>query len=239
MKLKDKIKIMILGYRATSSSYIEHLRKVGVMVGDDVTIFRPYNTSIDTQNPHMLRIGNHVMITGPVTILTHDYSWSVLKKKYGEVIGNQKETILEDNIFVGWGATILAGSYIGPNSIIGAGAVVSGKLDGNAVYVGNPARKIMCIEEYYEKRKRKQLDEAVNYVKCYKERFGLNPSIDKLDEYFYLFFDPLDDEQKKIFNYKLNLLGNYNESLQAAVGGAMFKSYDEFIKYCETDDGEQ
>ena len=175
------------------------------------------------------------MITGPVTILTHDYSWSVLKRKYGEILGNQQETVLEDNIFIGWGATILAGSHIGANSIIGAGSIVSGKLEGNAVYAGNPAHKIMSIEDYYEKRKKKQLVEAVNYVKCYKERFVCNPPMDKLDEYFYLFFDPQNEEQRKVFDFKLNLMGNYNESLQAALGGAMFKSYEEFIDYCESD----
>ena len=143
MRWKDKIKSAILGYRATSASYIDHLKKIGVEVGSDVEIFRP----------HLLKIGNHVTITGPVTILTHDYSWSDLKRKYGEILGNQQETVLEDNIFIGWGATILAGSYIGSNSIIGAGSIVSGNLEGNAVYAGNPARKIMSIEDYYEKRK--------------------------------------------------------------------------------------
>lgn len=234
MGWKDKIKVSLLGYRATSASYIEHLKRIGVKVGDDVVLFRPMNTTIDTQNPHLLKIGNHVMITGPVTILTHDYSWSVLKRKYGEILGNQQETVLEDNIFIGWGATILAGSHIGPNSIIGAGSIVSGNLEGNAVYAGNPARKIMSIEDYYEKRKKKQLSEAVNYVKCYKERFGCNPPIQKLDEYFYLFFDPADEKQRNIFDFKLNLIGNYDESLRAAIGGAMFKSYEEFIEYCDS-----
>lgn len=235
MGWKDKIKIAVFGYRATSISYIEHLKKIGVRVGNDVILFRPMNTTIDIQNPHLLKIGSHVMITGPVTIFTHDYSWSVLKKKYGEILGNQQETVIEDNIFIGWGATILAGSHIGSNSIIGAGSIVSGKLEGNAVYAGNPARKIMSIEDYYEKRKKKQLAEAVNYVKCYKECFGCNPSIDKLDEYFYLFFYPENKEQRKIFDFKLNLLENYSESLQAAKReGTMFKSYGEFIDYCES-----
>ena len=86
MAWKDKIKIAVFGYRATSISYIEHLKKIGVRVGNDVILFRPMNTTIDIQNPHLLKIGSHVMITGPVTILTHDYSWSVLKKKYGEIL---------------------------------------------------------------------------------------------------------------------------------------------------------
>ena len=235
MRLKDKIKVFVLGYRATSNSYIKHLKKIGVRVGNDVVLFRPMNTTIDTQNPHLLKIGNHVMITGPVTILTHDYSWSVLKRKYGEIIGNQQETVLEDNIFIGWGATILAGSHIGPNSIIGAGSIVSGNLEGNAVYAGSPAHKIMSIEDYYKKRKKKQLTEAVNYVKCYKECFGCNPPINKLNEYFYLFFDLIDSEQKEIFNSKLNLMENYDVSLQTAMKGTKFKSYQEFIEYCNNE----
>ena len=160
-----------------------------------------------------------------------------INKKYGEILGNQQETVIEDNIFIGWGATILAGSHIGSNSIIGAGSIVSGKLEGNAVYAGNPAHKIMSIEDYYEKRKKKQLAEAVNYVKCYKECFGCNTQMDKMDEYFYLFFNPENGEQREIFNFKLGLMGNYEETIQRAeICEPMFSSYNEFIQYCENQD---
>lgn len=234
MKLKNKIKVKILGYRATSESYIAHLRKIGVKIGEDVILYRPLNTTIDIQNPHLLEIGSHVMITGPVTILTHDYSWSVLKRAYGEILGNQKYTVFKDNIFIGWGATILAGSYVGENSIIGAGSVVSGYLEGNAVYAGNPVRKIMSLDEFYHKRKAKQLDEAVEYVKKYKERFGCVPPVEKLDEYFFLFFNPKEESQRKLFDYKLGLMGNYEETIRRAEhNNPMFYSYDEFIKYCD------
>ena len=238
MSLKDRIKILVFGHRATSDSYIKYLKKIGVKIGKDVVLFRPMNTTIDTQNPHLLKIGNHVMITGPVTILTHDYSWSVLKRKYGMILENQQQTILEDNIFVGWGATILAGSYIGSNTIIGAGSVVSGKLEGNAVYAGSPAHKIMSIDDYYKKRKEKQLMEAVEYVKCYKNCYGCNPPMNELDEYFYLFFDPTSEYQKDVYKVKLNLMENYNESIKVVSGRAMFKSYNEFISYCESDKSE-
>lgn len=107
MLFKDKLKTLILGYKATSNSYILHLKKIGCSIGDDVVLFRPYNTTIDTQNPHLLSIGSHVMITGPTTILTHDYSWSVLKRKYGVILGNQKQTIIGNNVFIGWGGNDL------------------------------------------------------------------------------------------------------------------------------------
>lgn len=148
MSLKNKIKYLILGYRATAETYIKYLRSKGVKVGENVKIFRPFNTTIDVQNPHLLTIGNDVQITGPVTILTHDYSWSVLKKKYGIIYGNQRKTVIGNNVFIGWGATILGGSHIGDNVIIGANSVVSGNVDSNSVYAGNPARKLMTLEEY-------------------------------------------------------------------------------------------
>lgn len=134
MNIKEKIREGILGYRASSESYIRHLRKIGVSIGDDVVLFRPYNTTIDMQNPHLLTIGSHVMVTGPVTILTHDYGWSVLKRKYGEILGNQKPVNIGDNVFLGWGCTILAGTTIGSNTIVGANSVCSGRIEGDSVY---------------------------------------------------------------------------------------------------------
>lgn len=140
--MKNLLKRILFGYKATSESYIAHLRKMGMSIGEDVILFRPFNTTIDEKNPHMISIGSHVMITGPVTILSHDYSWSVLKGKYGDILGNQRRTIIGDNVFIGWGATILGGSFIGDNVVIGAGSVVSGIIDSDSVYAGNPAKKL-------------------------------------------------------------------------------------------------
>lgn len=233
MGLKDILKERIIGYRVTSKSYIEHLKKIGVKVGEDVILFRPMNTTIDIQNPHLLEIGNHVMMTGAVTILTHDYSWSVLKRKYGIILGNQRKTVIEDNVFIGWGSTILVGSHIGENSIIGANSVVSGLVESNSVYAGNPARKIMTLDEYYKKRLVKQLAEAVDYVKNYKERFGKEPELAQMDEYFFLFFDPNNQEQRETFNKKLNLLDNYKETIaQAKQRKPLFSTFEEFLQYC-------
>lgn len=46
------------------------------------------------------------------------------------------------NVWVGGGAIILPGVSIGENSVIGAGAVVTGDIPANCVAVGNPARVI-------------------------------------------------------------------------------------------------
>lgn len=197
-----------------SDSYIDYLKNLGVKIGKGVEIYRPFNTTIDIQNPHMLRIGNNVQMTGPVTILTHDYSWSVIKAVYGEILGNQQETVIGDNV------------------IIGANAVASGNVDSNSVYAGNPARKIMSLEEFKNKRMKSQLDEAVKYVLSYEERFGKYPEESKLDEYFFLFKQNGHDLIPE-FERKMNLMGNYDMSLKALENNSsLFNNYSELIEYC-------
>lgn len=69
-------------------------------------------------------------------------------------MGDQRKTVIGSNVFIGWGATILAGKRIGDNTIIGANSVVSGIIEGDSVYAGNPAQKIMSLDDYYQKRKK-------------------------------------------------------------------------------------
>ncbi|MBR2280849.1 MAG: acyltransferase [Ruminococcus sp.] len=233
MSIKDKLRNKILGYRATSDGYIKKLRELGASIGEDVVLYRPYNTTIDVQNPHLITIGNHVMITGPATILTHDYSWSVLKAKYGYITGNQKPVKIGNNVFIGWGATILSGTTVGDNTVIGANSVVSGYLEPDSVYAGNPARRIMSIDEYYKKRLSRQLDEAYVFMLEFKKRNGRYPERKEMNEYFFLFTDSAENlpyEYKK----QMELMGTYEKSVDLLNNNnPEFKSYDEFIKYCE------
>lgn len=234
MSIVNKFKIKLLGYRATSESYLKELKEKGADIGEDVFLYRPYNTTIDIQNPCLLSIGNHVMITGPVTILTHDYSWSVLKRKYGYIAGNQKKVKIGNNIFIGWGATILAGSTIGDNTIIGANSVVHGNLEGNAVYAGNPAKYLMSLDEYYHKRLDSQLDEAFSVVLEYKKTTGDFPPEEILNEYFFLFMDGDDNDLLEVYDSQLRLMGNYEESLEVLKSGKpVFSGYECFLEYCE------
>lgn len=233
MNIKKAIRRLILGYKSSSESYIEHLRKAGAEIGEDVTIYRPFNTTIDPTSPHLLSIGSHVVITGPVTILTHDYSWSVLKRKYGFIVGNQRKTHIGDNVFIGWGATILGGTEIGDNVIIGAGSVVSGKIDSDSVYAGNPARKIMTLEEFYIKRKNAQLSEAKTFVSEYRKRNGRDPEAAELDEYFFLFSN---DMHNMRYDSQLSLTGNYAESSRLyEEHKPEFSDYADFLQYCDTE----
>ncbi|MFP4311096.1 MAG: sugar O-acetyltransferase [Nitriliruptoraceae bacterium] len=54
---------------------------------------------------------------------------------------------IEDNVWIGGGAIVLAGVTIGRNTVVGAGAIVTRDLPANVVAVGNPARVLRSIEE--------------------------------------------------------------------------------------------
>lgn len=227
-------KRLVQGYRATSESYVAHLKKIGVAVGKDCVIFSPGRTNIETLNPHLLTIGDHVAMTGPVTILTHDYSVGVTKIwTHGEVLGSQKPVTIGNNVFLGWGCTVLAGTTIGDNCVIGAGSVVSGRVEGNSIWGGVPSKKICSLEHYYERRKAKQVEEAITIYGCYKRRFNAVPPKEVFHEYFYLFTSSSDD-LCGMFLRKLEDRGNVDECLAWINSHTpKFNSYEDFCEYAE------
>ena len=142
----------------------------GFDIGKGTIFYSPNTIIIDRERPWLLKIGEYCKITSGCIILTHDYSRSVLRRKYGEIIGEAGETIIGNNVFIGMNSIILMGSKIGNNTIIGAGSVVSGKFPDNVVIAGNPAKVIRTLDQHYEKRKSKTLDEAIIYYKTYKNK---------------------------------------------------------------------
>ena len=65
-------------------------------------------------------------------IRDQDYNW----KGLGVL------TIIEDDVWVGFGSIIMSGVRIGRGSIIAAGSVVTKNVEPFSIYAGNPARKI-------------------------------------------------------------------------------------------------
>ena len=59
--------------------------------------------------------------------------------------------IIGNNCFIGARVTLLPGTQVGDNVIIGAGAVVKGTIPANSIVVGNPANIIGHTEEYGRK----------------------------------------------------------------------------------------
>ena len=133
---------------------------------------------IDCTSPFLLKIGDNVVMTGPVTILTHDYSSVVCGRIHPEderAIAAMHPVTIGNNVFIGWGATVLPGTTIGDNVIIGAQAVVKGRIEANSVYAGNPAKRITSVEEFYQRRLQNQKTEAYRIYEAYVEKFESTP----------------------------------------------------------------
>ena len=79
---------------------------MGAEIGENVRIFTPSQTHIDVQALHLLHIGSNVVITGPVTVLTHDYSSFVCMRRFPErkrAVAAMRPVIIGNNVFIGWG----------------------------------------------------------------------------------------------------------------------------------------
>lgn len=232
MSLKSFIKRLIFREKADGATYLNYLRKRGAVIGEGTVLFSgPQHCHIDSQNPYLLAIGDNVQITHGVIMLTHDYSWSVIKGKYGEVCGAQAPLTVGNNVFIGNNAILLPGTVIGDNVVIGAGSVVKGVIPSDVVIGGVPARVICSIDEFRSKRRERQLDEAVDVYRCYYQRNGLRPHPSLFREYFWLFTSP-DTPLIAEFS-KVNCLGSSSITVECfSEWSPVFSSYEEFELYC-------
>ena len=102
-------------------------------------------------------IGDNCVISRGCTILIHDFSIEAGLRAIGK--GNSdnearfiKNVILEENVFVGANCTILPGTVIHKNCIIGAGSVVKGEIPENSIAFGNPIKIYTKVDEWVLKK---------------------------------------------------------------------------------------
>ena len=90
-----------------------------------------------------VKIGNNVMIARECVFLGKSHNFNDLDLPMNEQgIKNYKQTIVEDNVWIGIRAIIMPGVKIKKGSIIGAGSLLNTDTVLNGVYAGIPARLI-------------------------------------------------------------------------------------------------
>jgi acetyltransferase-like isoleucine patch superfamily enzyme len=113
----------------------------------------------DGKDYSLISIGANTTISKHVEILTHDYSISKAMLAMGEQEKGGfflKNISIGENCFIGANVILLPGTIIENNVIIGAGSVVKGKIPENSIVIGNPAKIVDQVSEFYRRHVNRQ-----------------------------------------------------------------------------------
>lgn len=91
-------------------------------------------------NSKTIEIGKDCMLSENIDIWNTDSHQ--ITDTQGSVLNLNKNIKIGNHVWIGKNASILKGVTVGSNSVIGMSSVVTGDIEDNCIYVGNPARKV-------------------------------------------------------------------------------------------------
>jgi len=144
---------------------------VGLQVGSNVTLWRTalsteengmiiigdysYITNASLVCSEKILIGKRVFMAGGVTVADSDFhplnpaarlqdtiALSTIGNNTRRPLIKSKPVIIEDDVWIGFNATILKGVSIGTGAIVSPGAVVVDDVPANTTVAGNPAKPV-------------------------------------------------------------------------------------------------
>ncbi|MDB5157654.1 MAG: hypothetical protein JWR50_2361 [Mucilaginibacter sp.] len=119
----------------------------GISIGDNFYIGKYSIIECDAQ------IGDNVIIANNAALIgryDHHYQQIGVSIRFGLHIGDPEYdwlganqiTIIEEDVWIGFGSIVLSGVTIGKGSIIAAGSLVTKDIEAYSIYGGHPAKKI-------------------------------------------------------------------------------------------------
>lgn len=180
-------KVKQLYYLRSSERFISHLRNCGCVVGDGTIIQSPKTVTIDCSRPSLVSIGKNCFINNDFHLYTHDWVSHVFIHSGRDFINSSGRVTIGNNVAFARNVTILKGVTIGDNCFIGINSVVSKDIPANSIACGCPAKMIMSLDDYYQKRLNLCEEEAFDYARSIQERFERNPIPSDFWEEFPLF----------------------------------------------------
>ncbi|MER8500411.1 acyltransferase [Mesorhizobium sp. M0204] len=140
------------------SAFAWYLKRIGIdLIGKPRYISG--SAYFDGADYRKIHLGDNITISREVMFLTHDYSITTALASTGTIIprGSGEMYILDDivvgkNCFIGARASILPGTRIGDNVVVGAGSLVRGTIADGCIVAGNPAKAIAFTREWVEKK---------------------------------------------------------------------------------------
>lgn len=109
------------------------------------------------QSAKCIHIGSRVLIAHDVNIMDNnshpldsterhrDFARFLLNGLADKIDLSERKIVIEDDVWIGFGATILKGVTIGRGAIIGADTVITKNVAPYSVMVGNPARFVKSV----------------------------------------------------------------------------------------------
>jgi len=153
VKMRDFYLIHIKWKRFTFGSNFHAGRNVEIWAKDTVVIGNNCYIGRNSQIECNITIGKDVLIGNNVAFIgRYDHNYQEIGKpiRFSSQIRDSdytwKEinsiTIVEDDVWIGYGSIILSGVTIQQGSIVGAGSVVTKNIEAYSIYAGSPAKKI-------------------------------------------------------------------------------------------------
>ncbi len=137
------------------------LREVFGRIGKDFVIEAPFhcdygfniaigdhfyaNVNLVVLDCAPVTIGNHVFIAPHVGLCTAGHPLDAERRNRG--LEYAFPIVIEDDVWIGGGVSVMPGVTIGRGSVIGAGAVVTRDVPPMSLVVGNPGRVLRQITE--------------------------------------------------------------------------------------------
>jgi len=142
--------------KVSQSLYVAFLLKILTRMGvvlEGRPLWVSPNVYLDCKGG-TISLGDRVVISKNVSILTHDFSFDRFYEATHGVSNfefvRKADVRIGNNVFIGLGAIILPGISIGSGSIVGAGAVVTKDVGDLQIVAGNPARLIGAVPDSYK-----------------------------------------------------------------------------------------
>lgn len=147
-------KIIFINVDIYMSLYTRWLKKNGLIFMGKPKYINP-DVYFDGTDYSLISIGENVTLSREVMLLTHDYSLTTALATKGKIIERHegelytvKPITIGKNCFVGARASLLPGTSLGDNVIVGACSVIKGIVPNNVVIIGNPAKIIGKTSEF-------------------------------------------------------------------------------------------
>ena len=163
--ISNRIRVFLVKRIAYKSGDVDTInRKVYFGNGSQLQLGNHCTLGANVSIPNDTIVGNYSMISRQTFILHGNHRFDnpdipiKLQGSYPD-----KQTIIEDDVWIGGNTTILPGVTIGKESIIGAGSVVSGDIPAGVMAAGNPCRVLRRLTEdddiYWDEKVREYNDE--------------------------------------------------------------------------------